>query len=48
VVNRFDVYDLPVSRPAKAYMEAVKALPAYREWEEGGRREDWVIAHDEA
>jgi glutathione S-transferase len=48
VVNRFDVYDLPASRPAKAYMEAVKALPAYREWEEAGRQEDWVIPHDEA
>ena len=48
VVNRFDVYDLPVSRPAKAYMEVVKALPAYREWEEAGRQEDWVIPHDEA
>jgi glutathione S-transferase len=31
-----------------AYMEAVKALPAYREWEEAGRQEDWVIPHDEA
>ena len=48
VVNRFDVYDLPVSRPARAYMDAVRALPAYRQWEEAGRQEDWVIAHDEA
>ena len=48
VVNRFDVYDLPVSRPARAYMDAVRALPAYRQWEEAGRQEDWVIAHYEA
>ena len=48
VVNRLDVYDLAVSRPTRAYMDAVKALPAYREWEEAGRREDWVIPEDEA
>ena len=53
VVNRFDVYDLPVSRPARAYMEAVRALPAYRQWEEAveaGNEPclDRVIAHDEA
>jgi glutathione S-transferase len=48
VVNRFDVYDIPVSRESRAYMEAVKALPAWRSWEEAGRAEAWVIPHEEA
>ncbi len=48
IVNRFDVYDIPVSRETLAYLAAVKALPAWQEWEAAGRAETWVIAHDEA
>lgn len=48
VVNRFDVYVFPVGRDTRAYMEAVMALPAWREWEEAGRAESWIIPADEA
>jgi glutathione S-transferase len=36
-----------VGTEAQAYMEAMMALPAWREWEEAGRAEPWVIPHDE-
>lgn len=48
VVNRFDVYDIPVSRESRAYMEAIRALPAWVEWEAAGKAETWIIPHDEA
>lgn len=43
VVNRFHVYDLPRSAVAQAYMDAVMALPAWREWEKEARAEPWLI-----
>lgn len=47
VVNRLDVYCLPVDQPSAAYMDRVKALPAWREWEAAGRAEPWVVDEDE-
>ncbi|ACB95303.1 glutathione S-transferase family protein [Beijerinckia indica] len=43
VVNRLHVYDVAVSAPTKAYMEAVMALPAWRDWETDARAESWII-----
>jgi glutathione S-transferase len=48
VVNRFETYDLPVSDVSRAYMSAVKALPAWQEWERDARAEPWRIEHYEA
>jgi glutathione S-transferase len=48
VVNRFDTYDLPVSDVTRAYMSAVKALPAWQEWEHDARAEPWRVEHYEA
>jgi glutathione S-transferase len=48
VVNRFDTYDLPVSEATRAYMAAMKALPAWQEWERGAFAEPWRMAHYEA
>jgi glutathione S-transferase len=48
VVNRFDTYDLPVSDTTRAYMAAMKALPAWREWERDAFAEPWRMAHYEA
>jgi len=48
VVNRFDVYDLPVSKEARAYREVIRAVPAWGEWRRAGEAEPWVIAADEA
>jgi glutathione S-transferase len=47
VVWRFHTYAVEVSAAARAYMDAVLALPASREWYEAGRREPWVLEHDE-
>lgn len=48
VVNRFDVYAIPVSRGSRDYMEAVMALPAWQAWKAAGEAETWVIPADEA
>ena len=47
VVNRFEVYDVPVSRETRAYMEAVMALPAWQGWRKAAMAEPWVIEADE-
>ncbi|WP_395665633.1 glutathione S-transferase family protein [Methylocella sp.] len=43
VVNRLDVYAVPVGAPTRAYMEAMKALPAWRDWSAGAFAEPWII-----
>jgi len=47
VVTRLDTYSWPVDPDIRAYMEAVMALPAFREWRDQGLRETWVVPHDE-
>jgi glutathione S-transferase len=47
IVNRFHVYDLPRSKTAQAYMDAMMNLPAWKEWEKASRAESWVIANSE-
>jgi glutathione S-transferase len=48
VVNRFHVYDVPVSRPTRAYIEAMMALPAWKAWIAGAEAEPWRIEKYEA
>lgn len=47
VVNRFHAFGVPVSAVSQTYMDTVRALPAYREWEAAGVAEPWVLAEDE-
>ncbi len=47
VVWRFYTYAVEVSAPARSYMHALMALPAWNEWRQAARREPWVLAHDE-
>jgi len=47
VIWRFHTYAVEVSAPARAYMDAMMALPAWREWRDAARREIWVLPHDE-
>lgn len=47
VVARFHNYGLPVGPDTRAYMDAVMALPAWREWVEAGMRETWIMRHNE-
>ncbi|APG86261.1 glutathione S-transferase family protein [Sinorhizobium americanum] len=48
VVNRLEVYELTTDPGTLAYMEAVKAHPAFRKWEEAARAEPWIVPEDEA
>ena len=43
VVNRLHVYDAPVAPDTRAYMVAMMALPAWREWEAGAEAEPWAM-----
>ena len=47
VVWRLHTYAVEVSAAARAYMDAVTALPTWAEWREGARREPWIFPHDE-
>jgi glutathione S-transferase len=47
VVSRFYTYGVEVSAPARAYMAAVMALPAWAEWREAALQEPWVLPQDE-
>ena len=47
VVWRFHTYAIEVSAAARSYMQALMALPAWREWREAARGETWVLPHDE-
>ncbi|MCG5484532.1 MULTISPECIES: glutathione S-transferase family protein [Sinorhizobium] len=48
VVNRFETYELVTDPATLAYMDAVKAHPAFRRWEEAARAEPWIVPEDEA
>jgi glutathione S-transferase len=47
VVSRFHTYGIPVSAGARAYMDAVMALPAWKEWHAAAVKEPWELAEDE-
>ena len=47
VVNRLDVYSFDVSEVTRSYMERIKALPAWQEWEAASRAETAVIPEEE-
>src|SRR5262249_45081268 len=44
VVSRFHTYAIEVGAPARAYMDAVMALPAWGEWKKAALVEPWVLA----
>ena len=47
VVTRLDTYSIPVPPEARAYMDAVLALPSFREWRNAALRETWIVDKDE-
>jgi glutathione S-transferase len=47
VVSRLHSYGLPVGAISRAYMDAVMALPAWREWHDAALKEPWVMQHNE-
>jgi glutathione S-transferase len=47
VVSRFHTYAIDVGPAARAYMDAVMALPAWSEWRVAALKETWVLPHNE-
>jgi glutathione S-transferase len=47
VVSRFHTYAVEVSSASRAYMDAVMALPAWKEWTTAAVKEPWVLEKDE-
>ncbi|TAJ30422.1 glutathione S-transferase family protein [Bosea sp. (in: a-proteobacteria)] len=47
VVTRLDTYAIAVDATSQAYIDAVLALPVYRDWLDGALAEPWIVAHDE-
>ena len=47
VVSRFSSYAIPVGAPARDYMQAMMALPAWKEWAATAAAESWVMPHNE-
>lgn len=47
VVSRFHTYGLPVGDTSRAYMAAMMALPAWREWYDAAMKETWIMRHNE-
>ncbi|WP_306224775.1 glutathione S-transferase family protein [Bosea beijingensis] len=47
VVTRLDTYGIAVDAVSQDYMQAVLALPAYREWLAAALVEPWIVAQDE-
>ena len=48
VVNRLEKYVLSDHAAVAVYTKAMKALPAWIEWEEAGIAEPWTVPADEA
>jgi len=47
VVARFYNYGIPVGPEARAYMDAVMALPAWTAWRDAALAEPWIMRHNE-
>jgi glutathione S-transferase len=47
VVSRFHTYAVEVGAATRAYMSAIMALPAWREWHAAAVVEPWVLPEDE-
>ena len=48
VVNRFHAYDVPVAEAARAYLQAMMALPAWKAWIADAEAEPWRIERYES
>lgn len=47
VCTRFRSYSVEVGEGARAYMDAIYAHPAFREWHEAALAEPWLVPEDE-
>jgi glutathione S-transferase len=47
IVGRFEAYGLTPSKTAEAYMDAVRALPAWQAWKTAALAEAWLVRASE-
>jgi glutathione S-transferase len=47
VATRFRTYGVALDAIAGAYVEAIYAWPAFREWQAAALAEPWIIREDE-
>jgi glutathione S-transferase len=47
VVSRFHTYAVDVGSVARAYIQAIMALPAWTEWRTAALEEPWELPEDE-
>jgi len=47
VVSRLERYDVATAADTQDYMAVMKALPAWRKWEEAALKETWTVPEDE-
>ena len=43
IVNRFAAYAVPVTATSRAYMDAMRMLPAWRDWATAAEAEGWTL-----
>ncbi|WP_319531040.1 glutathione S-transferase [uncultured Cohaesibacter sp.] len=48
VINRFEKYALSDRAVFQRYHDAMKSLPAWKEWEAAALKEPWIVEEDEA
>ena len=48
VVNRLAAYAVPVTATSRAYIDAMRAHPAWRDWETAALAEGWTLARIDA
>jgi glutathione S-transferase len=47
LATRLDTYSIPLREETRAYVDAILALPAFREWLAAALKETWIVAADE-
>jgi len=47
LVTRLDTYSVDLDGPARAYVDAILALPAFQEWRSEALKETWIVDADE-
>jgi glutathione S-transferase len=47
VVSRLVTYAVELDSVSQAYVDAIMALPAMQDWYAAGKKEPWIVSHDE-
>jgi glutathione S-transferase len=48
LATRLVTYSIPVDNQSQAYVDAIYALPAFKEWQKSALNERWIVPLDEA